>query len=594
MHAIHFCNHIQLKSFRKNIITLLDKKITELIQNITETQTATAAKRFIQSIENTLLRLHGLQNSDGRTHQTLYKTGKMWMQEKKVHTLEALQQSNIPIYAHIFGFVPVLESTLLEDSCLNTANCISLGVVPKTLDMVVRSLGDRLNEIEFDPTRTKTICAGYKTLWNEIKEINEAKVMGLHKIIGVVSKTYEKLHRKKHGIDKGSWKALKRSLENASDNGKCKILKKEHTEVTQIKIEDRKKFCTGITCNRRNSTWNFGLKPSLIRYNLKHCQRCAKQQTAFKIGAEILDTCIHQSTQLQNEDLLQHLDDTTNDINYSGIMKRTPTTKNFNNRSKMNKRHKKRKLTDAEKGTLKTISTCITKLTNCNTPTNERLKKAKIILQDTIISSKKFLKDDLKHNIDMNTALLENKSYNQKPIIITESGHTTQTRHDSNDPEEIRIRGDIASALVNNQWMFSYSLDRAIKNIRMHAPNNVFIANTGISTILQTWQPTHGWRILASHFRSIQVSNKKPHGTYIMPLFSGAVTSGHWSMTVIWKQKRMCKGWILDSMGKGDIHSAIAKILKKVFGKAKTRCRWQEVECRQQQEVECGEQYLGW
>lgn len=71
-------------------------------------------------------------------------------------------------------------------------------------------------------------------------------------------------------------------------------------------------------------------------------------------------------------------------------------------------------------------------------------------------------------------------------------------------------------------------------------------------------------------------------------LFSGAVTSGHWSIAIIWKQKQSCKGWILDSMGKGDIYSNVAKTIKKAFDRARVRCIWHEAECRTQIEVECG------
>jgi len=588
LHALHFCTHEQLHSFRSNIVKLLDRKITELVTNVTETQTAQAAIRFIQTIEETILQLHGLEKTNSHMHLGIYKTGTMWMKEKKVTSLVALQHLNIPIYAHLFGFVPLMENNQFNDSNLNTAHCISLGVIPKQLDRVIYSLGENLHELEMDPTMIRTIYAGYKTLWNEIKEINEARIMGLHKIIGIVSKEYEKTHRNKYNIEKGSRRALKRSLQNATDNERCKILKKECMDTGLRGKDERKKFCTGITCNRRNTTWNFGLKPSLIRYNLRHCQRCAKQQTAFKKGAAMLDTCINTSSQIQNDDLVQYLEITSNDINYSGIAKRVPIGENTHKKSKLYKHQNKRKLTDAQKGTLKTISTCVTRLTNCNIPTLKRMKTAKKILQDTIIASKQFSKDDLQHNIDMNNVLLENKLYNQKSTLKPKSEDSIHTQHKPIDAEEVRIRGDIASALVNNQWMFSYSLDRAIRNIRTQAPNDVFIANTGISTILQNWQPQHGWRILANYFRSIPVSNRKPHGTYIIPLFSGAVTSGHWSIAIIWKQKRSCKGWILDSMGKGNIHSNVAKTIKKAFDRARVRCIWHEAECRTQIEVECG------
>jgi len=232
-----------------------------------------------------------------------------------------------------------------------------------------------------------------------------------------------------------------------------KNFKNQRTRIRQGITEERKKFCTGTACNRMYTTWNFELKPSLINFNLKHCQQCAKQQTAFKKGAQILDHCMNHSTQTRNDNLIQHLDETLNDINYNGIMQRIHIDKT----SSELKNTKKQRIADAQKGTLKTISTCITKLTNCNDPPNKRLKLAKKILQDTPITSNKFLKDDLKHNIDINTVLLDTKSYDQKSIIKKELKDSDQIQKSTNDTEETRIRGDIASALVNNQWMFSYS-----------------------------------------------------------------------------------------------------------------------------------------
>lgn len=136
--------------------------------------------------------------------------------------------------------------------------------------------------------------------------------------------------------------------------------------------------------------------------------------------------------------------------------------------------------------------------------------------------------------------------------------------------------------------MFSYSLDRAIRNIRIQAPNNIYIANSGISTALEAWQPTHGWKTIANYFRSTLVINRKPNGTYIIPIFSGDVTRGHWSIAIIWKQSATCKGWLMDSMGEGNTNTTVPRKIKKAFGRARLQCRWQKIRCRVQKEVECG------
>jgi len=105
---------------------------------------------------------------------------------------------------------------------------------------------------------------------------------------------------------------------------------------------------------------------------------------------------------------------------------------------------------------------------------------------------------------------------------------------------------------------------------------------------LRTWTPFKGWQIIARHFRSITVLIGKPHGVYIIPIFSGNTNSGHWNIAVIWKRSNSCKGWMLDSLGQGNTNSIEAKAIKKIFSRARLRCCWQETKCRKQNEVECG------
>jgi len=90
----------------------------------------------------------------------------------------------------------------------------------------------------------------------------------------------------------------------------------------------------------------------------------------------------------------------------------------------------------------------------------------------------------------------------------------------------------------------------------MQTPANIFIANTSISTTLQTWKPTHGWDIRSTQFRSISVMNYKPNGTYIIPIFLGIVTGGHWNLAVIWKQSKLVKAGCWTRWGKAT-HIAI-------------------------------------
>lgn len=188
----------------------------------------------------------------------------------------------------------------------------------------------------------------------------------------------------------------------------------------------------------------------------------------------------------------------------------------------------------------------------------------------------------------MNDVINNEKSYDQKSNSTSDLKQSQNSTIIIEQTEEKRIIDDIASAMVNNQWMFSYSLGRAIRNIRIQASGNIYIANTGISTALQSWQPSHGWKPIAIYFRSILVINRKPNGTYIIPVFSGDATRGHWSIAIIWKQSGTCMGWLLDSMGEGNTNTSVPRKIRQAFGRARSKCRWQRLCCRKQKEVECG------
>jgi len=585
-HALHFCEHPLLSSFRTNITGLLEQKIEYFLNRIIETQSDFSKDSFLCAIETRLLLLHGIPDADQGMHHATYRTRRTWIEEEGVNSVQDLSSSNIPIYGHIFGFVPIMERCTFTDLDINSATGIALGIIPKSLDAEIKILGRRLHNFDIDQERCKTIKAGYWKCWNEIKEVNETRIAGLHKIIGVASKKYEKHFRSKHNIEDNSWRVYKRHLQDDAldPGGKKQKISNLTSKITTID-DKRRKQCTGLTCKRVQSPWNNGFRPNIIVSTAKHCQRCRQQQTFINKGIHVLDKCISCSQSGQIDKFVLHLDKTSTDptlINIKEYLhllnKETATHSPF--------RTQRKRVTDTEKGVFKTISKCVSKLTNYNDSCIQRITHARNIFRDISTSSDKFLKDDLQHNIKMNDVLKNEKSYNQKPNLIIDLKSPTPT--DNDQTEEKRIIGDIASALVNNQWMFSFSLDRAIRNIRIKAPNNLYIANTGISTALQSWQPSHGWKTIAIYFRSITVINQKPNGTYIIPIFSGDVARGHWSIAIICKQRASCRGWLLDSMGMGDTNTTVPKMIKKAFGRARLQCRWQNINCRVQKEVECG------
>jgi len=96
------------------------------------------------------------------------------------------------------------------------------------------------------------------------------------------------------------------------------------------------------------------------------------------------------------------------------------------------------------------------------------------------------------------------------------------------------------------------------------------------------------WQIIAEAFRSPDVILRKPDGVYIIPIFTGNDLHGHWSVSVVCKQRKSCKAWILDSMGSADRKEKEIQAVKTIFSNSKRKCRWIDSSCRKQTEVECG------
>jgi len=57
---------------------------------------------------------------------------------------------------------------------------------------------------------------------------------------------------------------------------------------------------------------------------------------------------------------------------------------------------------------------------------------------------------------------------------------------------------------------------------------------------------------------------------------------------LIQKEKKSCRALMLDSLGTADANTKEAQVIKNYFSKARLKCRWVQVQCRSQKEVECG------
>jgi len=511
---------------------------------------------------------------------------------------QELVSSDIPIYSHIFGFTPVMETIMQTGMDINQAFCIPLGIASKAMDRVINNLGSTFLKMYSDARFGKTMEKTLSTLWEEVKEINIARAMGLHSIIGVVSKKIEIAYKKNIQIQV---KSANSPIGNDSEKKINSILKKRSREAWEKETDQRKcrkrvrfeedrketKLCKGVTCATIIDNGHFLMTmPNTILQSKKHCQRCSRQITALRCGADILNSCADRQT-LEMKKVVDTFDtQKEHRVDYKAIMELLPSTQ-AEHKSKCKQRY-----TDGQKTMMKTMQTCITRVTDKSSNAKLRIKEAVNFMEKAIVDSNKFLNDDSKHSMRINKALPEVKSCIQKQTKrITSQGKQQEIKETVwiSSQEEKIIRYDKKETLQRGRYMSDRTMTRAVNNMRVNLTTpNVFIATPMASSLIAHWAPSQGWEEFAKIFRSVRAVREKPNGFYLIPIFKGEARNGHWSFAMIYKAYRDCRGWMVDSLGTGGTTSETAVKIKKAFSKNRLKCKWIPVKCQAQQEVECG------
>ena len=628
-HAFLFCEEKRLSKFRANMNMLLEQRLHSFIQFIGRTQNLAAAMIFLEEVERTLQHLHGIKHTnDNLQEHSLYRNRQQWVEEEGLNSEADLLNGEIPIYGYMFGFHPVIEDSYNSDKALTPAMCIPLGIVPREVDKRIKDMSNNLSIASFDKKARILILDEYKERWKEIKDINVARIVGLHRIVGNVSAEFEKKFQRKYNIkesisskenlvtadsEKTQGKRIIQNLEmqevetrlnkkrkgSATDDGSQPTQKENEGKSITAK---RKKFCSGLTCNPQYKLWNFEFKKNKIESEKKQCQRCSRHLTAMKRSITELERCKTSPNKEKVQKFITHLDAHSNRINYAATSKQLSEinpvktekeTKTIMEATTRKTLRKRTGLRDNQKTMLKTMQTSITRMTDRQINPTDRIGNAVDKLKAIHSQLDRFLRDDLQQTKKINKRMLStsyNKKNTEREIKKSKISRNNEEEGDKkvDGEDEEKIREEIAHTLGLNQWMYSYTMDRAIKFIRDLAPNAVFLANSHISILLKNWNEKIGWQKIAESFRNPDVILRKPNGTYIMPIFTGSDLQGHWSVAVVNKQKDNCRGWVIDSLGSANLMEKEFRAIKSIFSNSRRCCRWIEIQSRKQFEVECG------
>jgi len=130
-------------------------------------------------------------------------------------------------------------------------------------------------------------------------------------------------------------------------------------------------------------------------------------------------------------------------------------------------------------------------------------------------------------------------------------------------------------------------MNKAIRELRKESPNSIYIASPEAMDFLNEAYRTSNWRLIGRTFGSTGVENSRPHGTYLIPRFSGRAANGHWTLIVIQKRETGCIGFHIDSLGSADITESVFHELKSIFN-CRRAFSWHQTQSLPQTELECG------
>jgi len=149
---------------------------------------------------------------------------------------------------------------------------------------------------------------------------------------------------------------------------------------------------------------------------------------------------------------------------------------------------------------------------------------------------------------------------------------------------------DFAAAVIRpNRCLPGINMTRAIEILRSYKTPNMFFASAESETSISEWRNNQGWKFFARIFASRELLDNKVNGIYLIPLFSGDNSSGHWHLCVVHKiSQRNTKAWCIDSLGTGRVESHIARKIENAFVPGRGQFRWIPCTCKRQEELECG------
>ena len=612
-HALLTCTNVDLHDFRKDMRVLLNQKLRDLFLHLASNTSFSNVSNICRKIEAAFI-FHQKMNSCRLKNIPPYRRNSYIPIADLLNKWEhktifaAIQDADCRILLEIFGIIPKESATQHGDEELGLVDTPWLGLIPSFLDNIMDSACQNLGISENHETTRLAVTSKLARMWTDVKSLIQGSATGLHRIIGSTGRKIEKEFAKKantlledsgESIDQISLSSLSESTGTPKRTkefitGSMGASKKIKTSDHPVKIistnflqsaeaisKPATKFCSGMTCGKESIFWCAGcdFTPIQIKASLKQCQRCSRHMTAFKQASSTLENLLQHPSKKQlphlltiiefcreNPDNLQSRYNIFIDLLDISIPGRI---------CKHQARYTNKSAPDRFKLICKIIHKSILHQMKKLDSADLIIKKSLSFIDNSSQSLHKALtKIKAARHIDISTpSILRSYSLISKQVGEHHAPLSSAEAIEANSPG-VYLKGN--------------AITKAVDVIRARLNMNIFIAHADAYLTIQSWEPRQGWGGIAKIFTSQRVLDEKPMGIYIIPIFSGSVSSGHWHVMVIEKRRNCCQGWQIDSLGTAADNRIMKEQLRKAFLPGRGRFIWTDHLSRSQTECECG------
>ena len=609
-HAMLHCSNNELTMFRKDLLDLTTSKLKYFCTTMMKVTSWTFVEDLLSNIAEQF-DFHQ-QNNTGRLSKIPRSRNNMYLpipellQKRGVNSLRsAILNGTGDILTDIFGITQREPIANYGDDELGIIDVPWLGLTPIFLDRIINNACTKLDGMCSHTNTNEIASMELLFIWNTIKEINLGRAAGLHRIIGTTGKTIEKQFAKNANLTSNveltpttssdsmitpmeivstPLKAINDTSNSSSPLQQSPRLS-DASKVQEKNIEtdniDSPKTCTGVTCGKESTFWCAGCtyEPNLIKQSIKQCQRCGRFMTALKQAHTTMLTISPQSNvpyPSNSSTIVNFCKDNPDNLQfrYKQFMDLLDTSISIEKRS-CQARHTLKSLSDRHKLICKIIHKSILHHAKKEDSTETIFDRSASFIQQTANK--------------LNQQLLSIKTANKINIKTDPFLRHNSLIEKYSDSNKSSLSSSQAIATnCANTYLSGQAIKQAVEVIRDRHTPNVFIAHSDAYLTIESWDIRLGWNNFARIFTSQRVLDEKPMGIYMIPMFTGSTSSGHWSTIVIEKRRNCCQGWVIDSLGSSDLNRQLKEKIRRAFLPGRGRFIWTDLISRSQTECECG------